>query len=134
MRSQPPFTGVPRSPGWKVPPRVRSAQKHSKGTPWGTFQPGPLGTHVNGSGDRKVASNASSPGSRGFDCETQTTPPFLKNPPPALREEPDMFKHFNRRYEGNGSVRPKCRHRCFSLTESPLKPVLILKHATGILK
>ena len=30
------------------------------------------------------------------------------------------------------SVRPKCSHRCVSLNESPLKPVQILKHATGI--
>ena len=28
------------------------------------------------------------------------------------------------------SLRPKCSHRCVSLKESPLKPVLILKHAT----
>ena len=30
------------------------------------------------------------------------------------------------------SVRPKCSHRCASLKESPLKPVLILKDATSI--
>ena len=30
------------------------------------------------------------------------------------------------------SVRPKCSHRYFSLKETPLKPVLILKHATRI--
>ena len=30
------------------------------------------------------------------------------------------------------SVRPKCSHRCVSLKESTLKPVLILKHAIRI--
>ena len=31
---------------------------------------------------------------------------------------------------GSWSVRPKCSHRCVSLTETSLKPVLILKHRT----
>ena len=63
LRSWPPFTGVLRGPGRKVPPGVlfecfwalgAGAQKHLKSTPGGTLQPGPLSTPANGGRDRKI--------------------------------------------------------------------------------
>ena len=47
---------------------------------------------------------------------------------PTLRKAPDMFKFLRHIL----FVRPNCSHRCVSLRESPLKPVIILKHATRI--
>ena len=44
----------------------------------------------------------------------------------------DMFKHLRHVIRAILSVLPKCSHRCVSLKESPLKPVLLLKHATRI--
>ena len=43
----------------------------------------------------------------------------------------DMLKFLRHVMRGTLSVRPKCSHRCVSLTESPLKPVHVLQHATG---
>ena len=47
-----------------------------------------------------------------------------------FREAPDTFNFVRYVMRAIWSVRPKCSHRCVSLKESPLKPVLILKHAT----
>ena len=49
-----------------------------------------------------------------------------------IRQAPDTLKFFKTRCESNLSVRPKCSHRCVSLKESPLKPVIVLKDATTI--
>ena len=49
-----------------------------------------------------------------------------------FREGPDTFKLSRHVMRATLSVRPKCSQRCVSLMESPLKPVLTLKHATRI--
>ena len=49
-----------------------------------------------------------------------------------FRKAPDTFKRLRHVMRAILSVRPKCSHRCVSLKESPLRPVLIFKHATKI--
>ena len=49
-----------------------------------------------------------------------------------FRKAPHVFKCSRQVMRAMLSVRPKCSHRCVSLKEFPLKPLLILKHATRI--
>ena len=49
-----------------------------------------------------------------------------------FRKAPDMSKCLRQVMRATFSVRPKCSHKCASLKESPLKPALILNHATRI--
>ena len=59
--------------------------------------------------------------------------PFFEDQPsfpPFIREVPDTFNFLRHVMRAILSVQPKCSHRCFSLKESPLKHMLILKHAT----
>ena len=49
-----------------------------------------------------------------------------------IREALDTFNFLRHVMRAIVSVRPKCSHRCVSLKESLVKPVLILKHATRI--
>ena len=51
---------------------------------------------------------------------------------PKLRKAPDGFKFWGHVMRAILSVRPKCSHGCVSLRETPIKPALILKHATRI--
>ena len=47
-----------------------------------------------------------------------------------FRKAPDTLKFLRHVIRATWSVRPKYPHRCVCLKECPLKPVLILKHAT----
>ena len=49
-----------------------------------------------------------------------------------IRKAPDTLNILRHVMRAILSVQPKCPHRCVSLKESPLKPVLILKHTTRI--
>ena len=48
----------------------------------------------------------------------------------SLRKVNDTFNFLRRAMRALWSVRPKCSHRCVSLTETSLKPVQTLKHTT----
>ena len=47
-----------------------------------------------------------------------------------VRKAPDTFNFLRHVMRATLSVRPKCSHRCVSLTETSLKPVQTLKHTT----
>ena len=47
-----------------------------------------------------------------------------------FRKAPDTFNFLRHVMRAIWSVRPKCSHRCVSLTETSLKPVQTLKHTT----
>ena len=47
-----------------------------------------------------------------------------------VREAPDTFNFLRHVMRAIWSARPKCSHRCVSLTEAPSKPVQIVKHTT----
>ena len=47
-----------------------------------------------------------------------------------VREEPDTSNFSRHVMRAILSIRPKCSNRCISLKESPLRPVLVLKHTT----
>ena len=58
--------------------------------------------------------------------------PFTVKMSPLFGEKsaPDTFNFLRHVMRAIWSVRPKCSHRCVSLKETLLKPVLILKHTT----
>ena len=55
-------------------------------------------------------------------------PPFL----PLFRQAPDTVQLWRHTMTAILAVQPKCSHRCVSLKNSPLKPVLILNNTTKI--